>query len=32
MSMKLMIDCLQTQSIPTFEQNCQSDISFLPIQ
>ena len=31
-SMKLMIDYLQTQSTPTFEQIRQSDVSFRPLE
>ena len=31
-SMKLIIDYLQTRSIPTFEQIRQSDASFRPLQ
>ena len=31
-SMKLMIDCLQAQSTPTFEQIRQSDVSFRPLE
>ena len=31
-TMKLMIDCLQTQSTPTFEQIRQSDVSFRPLE
>ena len=30
--MKLMIDYLQTQSTPTFEQIRQSDVSFRPLE